>query len=381
MSNAVTGVFDNVFIECFGSLEDGRYKNKRHKFLDVIAICVCATLAGMTDFVAISEFANSHKRWFKQYLLLPYGIPSHDTLNDIIASLNPKEFNNAFIQWIGKLKTLFPENVIPIDGKTVRGSHDKNKGLKALHIVNAYSCANGLTLGQIAVDEKSNEITAIPELLKTLAIKGAIITIDAMGTQKDIAKQIIDKDADYVLAVKNNQKELSDAIIDVFHLSDNKNFNKNLQPNIYKHEIVGDHGRIEERVVHIFPANTISTQTDLGNWVGIQSIARVTTVEHIGGTIETRYFISSIVSSEVKRIACAIRSHWQIENNLHWTLDVVFREDNSRIRDRIAVQNMSWIRKMAVYLLKLDTNKVSMKTKMVRNCINPTNILKLFAKI
>jgi predicted transposase YbfD/YdcC len=202
-----------------------------------------------------------------------------------------------------------------------------------------------------------------------------------MGTQKDIAKQIIDKDAEYVLAVKNNQKELSDAIIDVFHLSENKSFNKNLQSNISKHEIVGDHGRIEERVVHVLPANTISTQTDLDNWAGIQSIARVTTVEHISGATETRYFISSIVSTEVKRIACAIRSHWQIENNLHWTLDVVFKEDDSRIRDRIAVQNMSWIRKMAVYLLKQDTTKGSMKTKMVRNCINPTNILKLFTKI
>ena len=214
-----------------------------------------------------------------------------------------------------------------------------------------------------------------------MAIKGAIITIDAMGTQKDIAKQIIDKKADYVLAVKNNQKELADAIIDVFGLSQNKKVNNNLQPILYQHEIVGDHGRIEERVVHALPANSITTQTDLGNWAGIQSIIRVTSIEHISGNTETRYFISSIISSEINKIAGAIRSHWQIENNLHWTLDVVFREDDSRIRDKIAAQNMSWIRKMAIYLLKQDSSTGSMKTKMIRNCINPSNIIKLFVSV
>lgn len=381
MNDNINNVFDGVFIECFGVLEDKRYKNKRHKFIDIIAICVCATLAGMTDFVAMNEFAKAHEIWFRQYLLLPYGIPSHDTLNDVMSLLNPKAFNDAFIQWISKLKALFPENVIPIDGKNLRRSHSKSKGLKALHIVNAYSCANGLTLGQIAVDEKSNEITAIPELLRTLAIKGAIITIDAMGTQKQIAKQIIDGEADYVLAVKNNQKELSEAIIDVFQLSENKNFNHNLQPEIYKHDIVGDHGRIEERIVHILSAKTIATQTNLNNWAGIKSIARVISHECITGATETRYFISSIIPSEAKRIAIAIRTHWNVENNLHWTLDVVFKEDDSRIRNRIAVQNMSWIRKMAIYLLKQDTSKGSMKTKMIRNCINPANIIKLFARI
>jgi predicted transposase YbfD/YdcC len=381
MADNQAEIFNNVFVECFDNLEDKRYKNKRHRFLDVIAICICGTLAGMTDFVSLNEFARAHELWFKQYILLPYGVPSHDTLNAVMSTLNPKAFNEAFIQWIGKLKSLFPENVIPIDGKTLRGSHSKNKGLKALHIVNAYSCANGLTLGQIAVDEKSNEITAIPELLKNLAISGAIITIDAIGTQKDIAKQIVDSKADYVLAVKNNQKELSDSIIDVFQLSENKNFNKNLQAEVYKHEIVGEHGRIEERVVEVLPATAISTQTDLSKWPGVQSIVRVISVEHVANTTETRYFISSIIPTQVKTIAGAIRSHWQVENNLHWTLDVVFREDDSRIRDRTTAQNMSWIRKMATYLLRQDTTKGSMKIKMIRNCINPANIIKLFARI
>jgi predicted transposase YbfD/YdcC len=243
-----------------------------------------------------------------------------DTMERVIASLNPKAFNEAFLKWIGKLKELFPEDIIPIDGKTLRRSHQKNKGLKALHIVNAFSCANGLTLGQVAVDEKSNEITAIPDLLKMLTIKGSIITIDAMGTQKEIAKQIIEQEGDYVLAVKDNQKELAEAITDVFTLSQNKKFNKKLKPEIYKHEIEGDHGRIEDRIVYALPAKSIAMQTDLANWTNIKSIIKVEYINWITNKTEIRYFISSIAHTEVKRIATAIRSHWAIENNLHWVL-------------------------------------------------------------
>ena len=377
----MNNVFDNIFIECFSTLEDKRYKNKQHRSIDVIAICICATLSGMTNFIEISEFAIAHEDWFKQYLLLPYGIPSHDTLNGVMSSLEPKAFNDSFLQWISKLKALFPENVIPIDGKTLRRSHSKNKGLKALHIVNAYSCANGITLGQVVVDAKSNEITAIPELLNMLVMNGAIITIDAMGTQKEIAKQIVDNEADYVLAVKNNQRELSDATIDIFQLSQDKKFNKNLIPSEYKHEITGDHGRIEERIVYALPASTINTQTDLKNWAGIKSIVKIEHMNLITNTTEIRYYISSILHTDIKKIAVAIRSHWCIENNLHWVLDVVFKEDDSRIRDRIVAQNMSWIRKMAIYLLKQDTSKGSMNSKMIRNCINPNNIIKLLGSI
>lgn len=377
----LSNTFNSTFAECFGGLKDSRYKNKRHLLLDVIAICICGILSGMTDFIEIEEFANLHAEWFKQYLALPYGVPSHDTLERVVAILKPSEFNESFLNWIGRLKELFPENVIPIDGKTLRGSHQRGKGLKALHIVNAYSCANGLTLGQIAVEDKSNEITAIPELLKTLAISGAIITIDAMGTQKEIAKQIVAQDADYVLAVKDNQRELSESIIDVFELSNNKKFNKGLQPNIYKHEISSEHGRIEDRIVYALPAQSISMQTDLANWTSIKSIIKI---EHINWTTnktELRYYISSIINTDVARIANAIRSHWQVENNLHWVLDVVFREDDSRVRDKDSAQNLSWMRKMATYLLKQDKAKGSMKTKMLRNCINPNNIINILRQV
>jgi predicted transposase YbfD/YdcC len=368
--------FDNVFVECFSELKDSRYKNKQHRLLDIIAICICGIMSGMKDFIEMHEFALAQKDWFEKYLLLPFGIPSHDTLERVIAKLEPKAFNQSFLNWIRKLKELFPENVIPIDGKTLRRSHQKTKGLKALHIVNAYSCANGLTLGQIAVDEKSNEITAIPELLKILVIKGAIITIDAMGTQKDIAKQIIEQGGDYVLAVKDNQKELAAAVVDVFELSENKKFNKNLKPAVYKHEIDGDHGRIEDRTVFALPAKTIDTQVNLMDWANIGSIIKIEHKNWLTDSTETRFYISSLPSSEVQKIAEAIRAHWQVENNLHWVLDVVFREDDSRVRDKAAAQNISWMRKIAIYLLKQDSSKGSMKSKMIRNCINPDNIIK-----
>ena len=377
----LSGGLNNKFVECFGGLEDSRYKNKRHLLLDVIAICICGILSGMKDFSEIEEFANLHEEWFKKYLVLPYGIPSHDTLERVIAILKPSEFNESFLNWISKLKELFPENVIPIDGKSLRGSHQRGKGLKALHIVNAYSCANGLTLGQIAVEDKSNEITAIPELLKTLAISGAIITIDAMGTQKDIAKQIVAHGADYVLAAKDNQRELSEAIIDVFELSKNKNFNKELQPNIYKHEISSEHGRIEDRIVYALSAKSIAMQVDLNHWVGIKSIIKIEHINWTNNKTELRYYISSIINTDVAKIANAIRSHWQVENNLHWVLDVVFREDNSRVRDKVSAQNLSWMRKMAMYLLKQDKAKGSMKNKMLRNCINPNNIINILGQV
>lgn len=377
----MSDIFDNVFVECFGGLKDNRYKNKQHKLLDIIALCICGILSGMSDFIEIYEFALAQKTWFEKHLELPYGIPSHDTMERVIARLEPKVFNQSFLKWIGKLKDLFPENVIPIDGKTLRRSYQKSKGLKALHIVNAYSCANGLILGQVAVDDKSNEITAIPELLKILAIKGAVITIDAMGTQREIAKQIIEQEGDYVLAVKDNQKELAEAIVDVFELSNNKKFNKNLKPQIFKHGTEGDHGRVEGRTVFALSADRIGQQTDLSNWANIKSIIKIEHINWLANSTEVRYYISSLPHNEGQRIAEAIRSHWQIENNLHWVLDVVFREDDSRVRDRNSAQNLSWMRKIATYLLKQDLDKGSMKSKMIRNCIKPDNIIKLLANV
>lgn len=370
----------NIFSESFGKVEDGRYKNKRHQLLDILAISICGTLAGMKDFTEIEMFAIEHKLWFKKHFGMD-AIPSHDTLSRVMSMLNPKQFAECFLSWIKEIKDLLDEQVVAIDGKTLRGSHKKNNGKKALHIVNAYSCVNGLTLGQVKVDGKSNEITAIPELLEALSIKESIITIDAMGCQREIAKQIIDKQAEYVLAVKKNQRELYDEITDIFNLSINPKYKHEMKGSIYTHDISCEHGKIESRSVKSFPARVVLNSIDLRKWSGIRSIVQVESIDHITAIKNYRYYISSIDCEEVEKIALSIRYHWQIENNLHWVLDVVFREDNSRIRNENVAQNMSWIRKMSAYFLKQLPAKMSMKNKMIKNCINPDNMLDCFRKI
>lgn len=360
---------NNVFIECFNKIEDPRIeRTKKHLLIDVVALTLFAVMSGAQTFDEIELFGKLHEKWLKKYLQLPNGIPSHDTINRILSLLDSEELQRSFIDWIGRVKGYVNENVIAIDGKTMRASHQNSKGLKALHVLSAYSCANGLSLGQLKVDGKTNEITVIPKLLEQLAIEGAIVTIDAMGCQKDIATAIIKKKAEYVLAVKGNQKELYEPIIDTFRITKN--------PESYNHEINGDHGRIESRLIEAFPASIISTQLNLDKWTNIQSIIRTTYTNHSNDSIENRYFISSLPHTEVEKIAHSIRSHWQIENNLHWVLDVAFREDESRIRDEIAALNFAWFRKMALSLLAKDDSKISNRRKMLSNWANPENILK-----
>ena len=369
----------SIFLECFGSLEDTRYKNKQYKLLDVIAIAICGTLAGMKDFTEIEMFATEHESWCTQHLGIKL-IQSHDTISRVMSILNPKQFADCFLAWIKEIKDLLVENVVAIDGKILCGSHQRSNGKKALHIVNAYSCANGLTLGQIKVADKSNEITAIPELLKALSIRGAI-TIDAMGCQREIAEAIINEQAEYVLAVKGNQKELYEPIMDIFNLSLNPKYSDKIKPNIYEHAVSCEHGKIENRIVKSFPVKAISKQLDLSKWSKIKSIIQIEHIDHTNNTKEYRYYISSIAYNEVERLATSIRAHWQVENNLHWVLDMVFKEDDSRIRGEIEAQNMSWIRKMAAYVLKQIPTKMSMKNKMIKNCINPDNMLNCLAAV
>lgn len=360
---------NNVFIECFGIIKDPRIeRTKKHLLIDVIALTLFAIMSGAQTFDEIELFGKLHEKWLKKYLKLSGGIPSHDTINRTLSLLDPQELQKSFMDWIGKVKGYVNENVIAIDGKTMKGSHQNSKGAKALHILSAYSCANGLSLGQLKVDGKTNEITVIPKLLEQLAVEGAIVTIDAMGCQKTIATAIIKKKANYVLAVKGNQKELYEPIIDTFKITKD--------PESYTHEINGDHGRIESRLVESFPASIINTQLDLDKWVGIQSIIRTTYTNHSNNSVENRYFISSLPHIEVEKIAHSIRSHWQIENNLHWVLDVAFREDESRIRNEIAALNFAWFRKMALSLLAKDSEKISNRRKMLRNWAKPENILR-----
>jgi predicted transposase YbfD/YdcC len=368
----------NVFVESFSKLEDPRRDHaKKHLLLDIIALTLLATMSGAQCYTEIELFGEIHEERLRGYLSLPNGIPSHDTINRVMSIITPEEFNACFMNWIKQIKKVAPENIIAIDGKTLCGSHERSNSLKGHHILNAYSCTNGLTLGQIKVDSKSNEITAIPELLKILAIENSIVTLDAMGCQKNIAKQIIDNNADYVLAVKGNQKSLFEPVADLFALSRNNLFNQNLNPSLYKHEIMSEHGKIEDRKVRSFPVRLIADQTNMSAWAGIKSIVEIEHINYTTSDTEYRYYISSIDSTKAETIATAIRSHWKIENNLHWVLDVVFKEDDSRIRDEIAAQNMSWVRKMSAFFLKQDQSKMSMRRKMLKYWANPQNAIAL----
>ncbi|NBQ71237.1 MAG: ISAs1 family transposase, partial [Nitrosomonadaceae bacterium] len=322
-------------------------------------------------------FAKSHQDWFVEHLLLTSGIPSSDTMRRVISMLEPKQFADSFLLWVRRVKELLQEQIVAIDGKTLRGSKIQNKGKKAIHLVNAYSCANGLTLKQIKVDDKSNEIKAIPEIINSLSLKGTIVTIDAMGCQKSITEHIIKVEADYILAVKGNHKSLQEPIQDIFTLARNPSFNKNLHPNCYIHEIDCEHGKIESRTVRSFSIDKISDHTKLDGWHGIRSIIEIEHSNHTKNSTDYRYYISTIPAQEIELIAKSIRQHWHIENNLHWTLDVVFKEDDSTIKHEVLAQNMSWIRKMATFLLKKQshTKKISIKNKMVANCCKPSNLL------
>lgn len=368
---------NNIFLESFGKIEDPRIdRTKKHLLIDVIGLSLFSIMAGAQTFDEIELFGTLQEKWLKKYLQLPNGIPSHDTINRVLSLLEPEVLQKSFIEWVGKLKGYVNENVIAIDGKTMKGSHQAGKGIKALHILSAYSCANGLSLGQLKVDGKTNEVTVIPELLEQIAISGAIVTIDAMGCQREIAESIIDKEADYILAVKGNQKALYEPIVDIFKMSkDPEYYEEDLKPESYNHEVNADHGRIESRLVEAFPVSLIESQLDLNKWKGIKSVIKTTYTNHINNSVESRYFISSLTHTEVERIAKGIRSHWQIENNLHWVLDVVFREDESRIRNERAATNFSWFRKMALGLLAKDGTTMSNRRKMLRNWADPKNII------
>lgn len=374
---------NNIFIECFGSIEDKRIdRTKDHSLLDIIAISLFAIMSGAQTFEEIEQFGELHIKWLQQFLLLPNGIPSHDTVRRVLGFLDHQQLISSFINWITKIKGLSKENVIAIDGKTMKGSHSRGKGVKALHLLSAYSCANGLSLGQLKVDGKTNEITVIPDLIRQLAIEGAIVTIDAMGCQKDITKAIIEQKSDYIIAVKGNQKELYETIVDVFDLAQNKNYSDKMPLQKFEDEIESSHGKIEQRMITTLPLSSVAHAVNATEWIGINSVVKVERrAEDKKGiiTIENRYFISSIYHTEVELIGRSARLHWSIENKLHWTLDVVFNEDDCRIRDETAALNFSWFRKMALSFLKpvepFGKKVNSIKKKMLRNWARPEGIL------
>ncbi|MBM3126666.1 MAG: ISAs1 family transposase [Chloroflexi bacterium] len=345
----------------FAELTDPRRREVTYPLINVVVIAICAVICGADDFVAIADFGRAKRKLLEKFLDLRSGIPSHDRFNAIFAAIKPAEFEKCLLSWITALHEVTDGQVIAIDGKTLRRSFDAASSKAAIHMVSAWATANHITLGQVVVDEKSNEITAIPKLLEILEISNCLVTIDAMGCQVEIAKAIRDRDADYVLAVKGNQPTLHEGIQDYFveHMKDDFDGVK-----VSRHEThEKGHGREEDRYYYVCPVP--EDLPDRERWSDLKAIgvAINNTTRNGKETDEVRYYILSKKISG-RRFAAAVRSHWGIENNLHWQLDVTFNEDQSRIRKGHADANFSILRRTALTLLKNNhSKKVGIKNK------------------
>jgi predicted transposase YbfD/YdcC len=356
------------FFSHFSILPDPRVDHtKKHLLLDILFIAICTVICGGETFTDMSEFGKAKSEWLGKYLELPYGIPSHDTFRAVLSRLDPAAFSECFMRWTSAIHEATRGEVIALDGKTIRHSFDKFTGQEALHLVSAWASESGLALGQVKVDSKSNEITAIPKLLKLLDIKGCIVTMDAMGCQKEIAKQIINSGGNYLFCLKGNQESLHDDVKYFFDEAFESDFEE--VEHRYFESIEKEHGRIETRKCWMVEDVAIRWLGDTGyDWPGIRSIGAIQAQRKIGEniSIETRYFISSIAGS-AKSFARAARSHWGIENSLHWVLDVTLNEDASRIRRDNAPENLAVLRKIALNLAKRETStKISIRRKLLR---------------
>lgn len=365
----------------FSRVKDPRIdRTKRHRLLDIIIIAICGVICGADGWVDIELFGKTKIEWLKTFLKLPNGIPSHDTFGRVFAALNPVEFESSFMEWVQAINQLTQGQVIAIDGKQLRGSHDSRAGKNAIYMVSAWATENQLVLGQRKVDDKSNEITAIPKLLKLLEVKGCIVTVDAIGTQTKIAKTITEQGGDYILAVKENQGHLYEDIHDLF--ADNQQFNYEGIPHSYAKIVNKDHGRIEIRQCWtISDPEYLANIRDLNRWEGIRTLVMILSERRIEDEIEIqdRYFISSL-ESNAEKILRAKRSYWGIENRLHWVLDIAFNEDRSRVRKDNAPQNFAVLRHMALNLLKQEkTAKGGIKAKRLQCGWNVDYLLKVLA--
>jgi predicted transposase YbfD/YdcC len=345
----------------FAELTDPRRRKVTYPLINVVVIAVCAVICGADDFVAIAEFGEKKRQWLSQFLDLRNGIPSHDRFNAILAAIKPGEFEKCLLSWITAIHEITGGQVVAIDGKTLRRSFDTATGKAAIHMVSAWATANQISLGQVVVDAKSNEITAIPKLLEIIEFSGCLVTIDAMGCQTEIAGKIFDGGGDYVLTVKDNQPTLRQGNEDHFdnHLEDDFARTKVRR---YQTEEKG-HGREETRYYYICPVP--DDLPDRSRWPGLKAIGMVisTTIRDGKECNEVRYYILSKYLS-ARRFAIAVRSHWGIENRLHWQLDVTFQEDQCRIRMGHADANFSILRRTALALLKNEsTLKVGVKNK------------------
>ena len=354
-----------TLIDHFEKLSDPRVdRTKDHKLIDILVIALFAMICGADNFVAMETYGKSKYEWLKQFLELKNGIPSHDTFARVFARIDPNEFEQCFRDWISSITELMPGEVINIDGKTLKHSTHNGLGKKAIHLVNAWASEQRLVLAQHKVHERTNEITAIPHLIKVLELNGCLVTIDAMGTQTDIAQLLHSKGADYCLALKGNQRGLFQEVKELF---DNAQQTEWIGIEHSFHRTVEKgHGRIETRRYWTFSAELLSKNTD--KWSGLQSIGIVESVRRMGDKTTTaiRYYLNSF-ASDANRLAIAVRSHWGIENNLHWVLDVAFNEDDCPVHKDNAPENLARLRQIALNLLsKEKTAKIGVANKRLK---------------
>ena len=347
--------------EHFADLTDPRRRKVIYPLINIVTIALCAVMCGADDFVSIALWARTKKEWLAKFLDLSAGIPSHDRFNAVLAAIKPAEFQKCLLSWITSLHEITDGQLVAVDGKTLRRSFDAASGKSAIHMVSAWATANLITLGQVVVDAKSNEITAIPKLLEMLELSGALVTIDAMGCQTEIAHTIVDAGADYVLAVKQNQPTLHNGIAEFFDDQLEDDFSK---VNVSRHETnERGHGRQETR--HYFVCPVPDDLPDGERWRKLKAIgvAISDTMRGDKSCSHVRYYILSRKLSG-RKFAAAVRGHWSIENRLHWQLDVTFQEDQSRVRRGNADANFSLLRRATISLLKNNqTEKVGVKNK------------------
>jgi predicted transposase YbfD/YdcC len=366
---------DRSLMTHFSTLADPRCSLKRrHTLTDMIAIAIAGVLCGADGWVQIAQFGRAKRAWLEQFLELPHGIPAHDTFGRVFSLLQPEAFEACFRAWVETLREIVPGEVVAIDGKTLRRSHDRGKGVAALHLVSAWATANRVVLGQVATDAKSNEITAIPQLLELLQLNGCIVTIDAMGCQTKIAERIVAQGGAYVLALKGNQGVLAAEVEEAFIGADARDYAD--VDSQFLETVEQGHGRRETRRYRTL--GDLSGVPRSALWAAMNMIGMVESEREVAGTLtrETRYYIGCI-GTDAKTFAGAVRAHWGVENRLHWSLDVSFNEDASRVRDPEARENLALIRRLALTRLQHDETKLGIHSKRLKAAWDERYLTKL----
>jgi predicted transposase YbfD/YdcC len=372
-------------IEHFQDLPDPRVnRTKAHDLIDLVVIAICTLLCAGESFNDMEDFGKAKRDWFKTFLPLRNGIPSHDTFNRLFAALDPKQFLDCFLRWTQSLRQAVPQEIVALDGKALRRALNADQSVQ--YVVSAWAESNGLVLGQLKVSDKSNEITALPKLLRVLELSGCIVTVDAMGCQKKIAREIQEADADYVLALKGNHETvhdevktfLDDALAETSQLCPvGAKLSKAAATLAVLKTVEKDHGRIETR--RYYQSAALDWFADRFKWEGLQSVGMVEAVRETGGqrTVERRYYLTSLPLG-VETFARAVRGHWGVENKLHWVLDVCFREDQSRARTGYAAENLATLRRLALNLLRREkTKKRGIKGKQLNASWDHAYLLRL----